>query len=59
VNTEDGENYAKQNGLGFIETSALSGENIGLAFQLLVKCKIFYLLLIFLKKYMTFNVKKH
>lgn len=46
MNTEDGENYAKQNGLGFIETSALSGENIGLAFQLLVKCKIFYLLLI-------------
>ena len=32
INSDEGENYAKQNGLGFIETSALSGENINLAF---------------------------
>ena len=32
VNSDEGENYEKQNELGFIETSALYGENISLAF---------------------------
>ena len=32
INSDEGENYAKQNELVFIETSALYGENISLAF---------------------------
>jgi GTPase SAR1 family protein len=52
ISAEEGENYAKQNGLGYIETSALTGENIVVSYQLLVNCKrinysIFYYLEIY------------
>ena len=44
VSKEEGENKAKENGIAFLETSALNGNNIELAFQTLIeevynKCK--------------------
>ena len=37
VSKEDGENKAKLNGISFLETSALNGNNIEIAFKTLVK----------------------
>jgi GTPase SAR1 family protein len=47
VNKEDGEEKAKSFGLGFIETSACSGDNIDQAFDIMLKEV--------LKKYMVEN----
>ena len=33
ISVEEGERYARDNGLGFLETSALTGENVAMAFE--------------------------
>jgi len=43
VSVEDAQSFAQQNGVGFMETSALNGKNVSLAFEELAK-KIYFLL---------------